>query len=117
AFDCCVTCVKWWSCGVLSLAISRGDCVCVVAAVGVIVVDDVDGLLFVWDGCGRIAVEEGVSKDNALLAGMLHDVADWKYNSDSEAQEVYGRCDAMLRTLPQLTEEDVEDVMWAIQRV
>lgn len=65
----------------------------------------------------KIAVAEGVSKENALLAGMLHDVADWKYNSDSEAQEVYGRCAEMLRTLPQLSEDDVEDVMWAIQRV
>lgn len=65
----------------------------------------------------RIATEEGISGANALLAGILHDVADWKYNSDSEAQEVYARCADMLRALPEITEEGVDDVMWAIQRV
>ena len=48
---------------------------------------------------------------------MLHDVADWKYHSDEAAQEVYGRCADMLRSLPELSSDDVEDIMWAIQRV
>jgi uncharacterized protein len=58
-----------------------------------------------------------VSRENALLAGMLHDVADWKYNSEAQAQQVYARCAAMLASLPQLSAQDVDDVMWAIQRV